>query len=96
MVEELGTTDNVLFSPVDVRSSFFLFISLNRNHSYFPNFLKISSDDQVKKAMDATTEKFGGLNVLVNCAGIAFAQRLYNPSSRAQMDLDKIRRLIDV
>ncbi|KAL3110096.1 hypothetical protein niasHT_015699 [Heterodera trifolii] len=73
VAEELGTADNVLFSPVDV-----------------------SSDEQVKKAMDATTEKFGGLNVLVNCAGIAFAQRLYNPSSRAQMDLDKIRRLIDV
>uniref|UniRef100_A0A183CIS4 3-hydroxyacyl-CoA dehydrogenase type-2 n=1 Tax=Globodera pallida TaxID=36090 RepID=A0A183CIS4_GLOPA len=56
----------------------------------------ISSDEQVKMAMAKTSETFGSLNVLVNCAGVAFAQRLYNSGTRTQMELEKIRKLIDV
>lgn len=64
--------------------------------SIFMHFPQISSDEQVKKALSATSEKFGTLNVLVNCAGVAFANRLYSSGKRQMMDLEKIQKTINV
>lgn len=56
----------------------------------------IASHEQVKRAVDSVPDKFGHLNVVVNCAGIAFAQKLYSNTKREFMPLDRIERILDV
>lgn len=38
----------------------------------------VTSESDVKNALQLTKEKFGMLNVVINCAGIGYAQRTYN------------------
>jgi 3-hydroxyacyl-CoA dehydrogenase / 3-hydroxy-2-methylbutyryl-CoA dehydrogenase len=50
----------------------------------------VRSEDDVKKAIDLAKSKFGGLNVLVNCAGIGVAFRTYNFNKKRVHSLGKI------
>ena len=38
----------------------------------------MTSESDVKKALDATKKNFGKLNAVVNCAGIGIAVQTYN------------------
>ncbi|CAJ0600868.1 unnamed protein product [Cylicocyclus nassatus] len=56
----------------------------------------VTSDTEVKAAFDAVKDKFGRCDAVVNCAGIAFAFKLYSVSKKKMSDLDKIQKTIDV
>jgi len=46
------------------------------NALFYPT--DVRSEEDVKKAIELAKTKFGGLNVLVNCAGVGVAFRTYN------------------
>jgi len=56
----------------------------------------VTSEDQVKAAMDSVKEKFGRLDNIVNCAGIAFAHKLFSSTRRLMFPLDKIQQILEV
>ena len=45
--------------------------------------------------MQTLKENFGQLDALVNCAGIAFAYRLYNANKLVMSDLENYRKTLD-
>jgi len=53
-------------------------------------------DASVKAAMDSVKEKFGGLDTLVNCAGIAYAFKIYSTTKREMADMEKIKQTLNV
>ncbi|KHJ94916.1 oxidoreductase, short chain dehydrogenase/reductase family protein [Oesophagostomum dentatum] len=65
-----------------------------------PNVLfqpaNVTSETEVKVAFDTVKEKFGRCDAVVNCAGIAFAFKLYSVSKKKMSDWDKIQKTIDV
>jgi 3-hydroxyacyl-CoA dehydrogenase/3-hydroxy-2-methylbutyryl-CoA dehydrogenase len=46
----------------------------------------VTSADEVAAALDQTRERFGGVHVLVNCAGIGLAQRTVGKQGPARLD----------
>jgi len=56
----------------------------------------VTSEEQVKKALDNIKEKFGRLDALVNCAGIAYAFKIYHISKKEICPTDKVKRTLDV
>lgn len=46
--------------------------------------------------MEDIKSSFGKLDAVVNCAGIAFAFRLYNSNKRKMAELDRYKKTIDV
>jgi len=54
----------------------------------------VTSEADVKAAVEKTVETFGKVNVLVNCAGIAIGERTV--SKRGAHRLDSFRKVIDV
>ncbi|EPB74025.1 protein, SNF2 family [Ancylostoma ceylanicum] len=56
----------------------------------------VTSDKDVKAAFDKVKNEFGRCDAVVNCAGIAFAFKLYSVSKKKMSDLDKIQKTIDV
>ncbi|MBF2754240.1 MAG: SDR family NAD(P)-dependent oxidoreductase [Gammaproteobacteria bacterium AqS3] len=46
----------------------------------------VRNDEQVKAAIDLAYEKFGSLSVVVNCAGLGFAQKVVGRNGAAEMD----------
>ena len=54
----------------------------------------VTSEDDVRKAVDDTAAKFGGLTVLVNCAGIGTALRTL--TKQGPMPLSVFRKTIEV
>uniref|UniRef100_A0A914LEW1 3-hydroxyacyl-CoA dehydrogenase type-2 n=1 Tax=Meloidogyne incognita TaxID=6306 RepID=A0A914LEW1_MELIC len=58
--------------------------------------LDVSSEDQVKEAVDSIAGQFGQLNLVVNCAGVAFAQKLYSTTKADFMKRDRIDKIIKV
>ena len=57
---------------------------------------QVTSEDQVKAAMATVKEKFGRLDTLINCAGIAYAFKIYSTSKREMGDMEKIKHTINV
>lgn len=59
-------------------------------------FLKadICSPEDVTKAMDFTKEKFGKIDIVVNCAGISSGQK--TASKKGPHDLDYFKRVINI
>lgn len=55
----------------------------------------ISSEDAVSKAISAVRERFGRIDVLVNCAGIAPAQKVFS-SRKGPHNLDVFKKVLDV
>ncbi|XP_045510187.1 3-hydroxyacyl-CoA dehydrogenase type-2-like [Colias croceus] len=56
----------------------------------------VTSEDDVKNALQATVDKFGRLDVAVNCAGIATASRIYNFKKNEPFDLKSFQKTIEV
>jgi NAD(P)-dependent dehydrogenase (short-subunit alcohol dehydrogenase family) len=54
----------------------------------------VTSAELVKKSIDTAVQKFGGLHIAVNCAGVGTAARTL--SKTGPMDLDLFRHVINV
>lgn len=54
----------------------------------------VTDPDAVQAAVDAATERFGGLHVAVNCAGVGWAARVLG--REGPHDLDLFRKVVDV
>jgi short-subunit dehydrogenase involved in D-alanine esterification of teichoic acids len=46
--------------------------------------------------MQDIKKNFGQLDAVVNCAGIAFAYRLYNSNKRKMADMDRYKKTLEV
>ncbi|TMS38036.1 hypothetical protein L596_004850 [Steinernema carpocapsae] len=68
--------------------------SLGENCIFTP--ADVTSEEQVQGAFEAVKQKFGRVDGVVNCAGIAYAFKLYNFKKGKMADLDKIKRTLDV
>lgn len=58
--------------------------------------LDVTSEKDVKTALDVAKEKFGGLDVTVNCAGIGIAVRTFNFNKKLPHKLEDFARVITV
>lgn len=76
---------NAIFTPANV-------CLLN----YYSNWIKVTSENDVKAAFDEVKKSFGRVDAVVNCAGIAYAFKLYSVSKKKMVDLDKIKKTLDV
>ncbi|CAD6197150.1 unnamed protein product [Caenorhabditis auriculariae] len=56
----------------------------------------VTSEAEVKAAFDQVKTSFGRVDAVVNCAGIAYAFKLYSISKKKMADLDKIQKTLDV
>ncbi|KAL4704576.1 hypothetical protein ACJJTC_017831 [Scirpophaga incertulas] len=56
----------------------------------------VTSEKDIKNALQVTLDKFGRLDVAVNCAGIATAARTYNFKKEQPFDLNMFQRTIEV
>lgn len=56
----------------------------------------VTSEDDVRAAVSLAREKFGRLDVAVNCAGIAVAVKTYNFKKDVPHSLDDFQRVINV
>ncbi|XP_012226041.1 3-hydroxyacyl-CoA dehydrogenase type-2 isoform X2 [Linepithema humile] len=56
----------------------------------------VTSESDIKAALDLTKQKFGKLDVLVNAAGIAIAFKTYNSNKKLPHKLEDFSRIIQV
>ncbi|XP_053623611.1 3-hydroxyacyl-CoA dehydrogenase type-2 [Plodia interpunctella] len=56
----------------------------------------VTSEQDIKNALQTTRDKFGRLDVAVNCAGVATASRTYNFKKDQPFDLKEFQRTIEV
>ncbi|KAI3387881.1 hypothetical protein SNEBB_008598 [Seison nebaliae] len=56
----------------------------------------VTSEKDVKSAIQLAKDKFGGLDVAVNCAGIAVAFRTYNMKKKSIHTLEDFQRVLNV
>uniref|UniRef100_A0A0K0EWI6 3-hydroxyacyl-CoA dehydrogenase type-2 n=1 Tax=Strongyloides venezuelensis TaxID=75913 RepID=A0A0K0EWI6_STRVS len=56
----------------------------------------VSDETSVKTALDTVKEKYGKLDTIVNCAGVAFAFKLYSKKSQFVYPNDNITRTFNV
>ncbi|KAJ2954315.1 hypothetical protein O0L34_g2568 [Tuta absoluta] len=56
----------------------------------------VTSEQDVKNALQTTKDKFGRLDVAVNCAGVATAARTYNFKKDQPFDLKSFQKTIQV
>lgn len=78
-------------------------VALDRNHETpYPqdNILSLTADvtdeDQVSGALDQLKAKFGRLDVLVNCAGIGIARKVFDFKRKVAHPLDEFRYVLEV
>lgn len=57
---------------------------------------QVTSENDVKNALQTTQDKFGRLDVAVNCAGTASASRIYNFKKKQPFDLKVFQKTIEV
>lgn len=57
---------------------------------------QVTSEADVQAALDATKEKFGRLDHIVNCAGIGVAYKTYNFNKKLPHDLDNFSKVVNV
>lgn len=50
----------------------------------------------VQAALNLTKEKFGKLDNIINCAGIALSHQTYNFKEKLPHDLEEFRKVINV
>ena len=58
--------------------------------------LQVTSETDVRAALALVKEKFGRLDIAVNCAGIAVAVVTLNPNKDRVHDLDEFMRVVNV
>lgn len=58
--------------------------------------LQVTSEAEVRAAVAVAREKFGKLDLAVNCAGIAVAVKTYNFKKDAPHSLEDFQRVINV
>lgn len=56
----------------------------------------VRKEDEVANALAQVKDKYGRLDALINCAGIAYAFRLYNSNKREVSTLDRYQQTLDV
>ncbi|XP_063792656.1 3-hydroxyacyl-CoA dehydrogenase type-2 [Pseudophryne corroboree] len=56
----------------------------------------VTSESDVTNALEVARSKFGGVNIVVNCAGIAVAIKTYNKSKQRPHSLEDFQRVINV
>uniref|UniRef100_A0AC35UGM8 3-hydroxyacyl-CoA dehydrogenase type-2 n=1 Tax=Rhabditophanes sp. KR3021 TaxID=114890 RepID=A0AC35UGM8_9BILA len=56
----------------------------------------VTNDKSVIDAFNQTKNKFGKLDAIVNCAGIAYAFKLYNLNKQKMCDFDRVKQTIEV
>ncbi|KAM4018993.1 LOW QUALITY PROTEIN: 3-hydroxyacyl-CoA dehydrogenase type-2 [Anomaloglossus baeobatrachus] len=56
----------------------------------------VTSEADVNNALELARSKFGGVNVVVNCAGIAVAIKTYNKSKQKPHNLEEFQKVINV
>lgn len=56
----------------------------------------VTSEKEVQAAFAKVQAEYGRLDALVNCAGIAYAFKLYSIQKKKHVDFEKIRQTIDV
>lgn len=61
-----------------------------------PLLVQVTSESDVRAAVDLAKEKFGRLDLAVNCAGIAVAAKTYNFKKDAPHSLEDFTRVITV
>lgn len=67
---------------------------LKENVAFVP--VDVCSESDVKNALQTTIDKFGRLDVVVNCAGVATASRVYNFKKDQPFDLKMFQKTIEV
>ncbi|XP_026759592.1 3-hydroxyacyl-CoA dehydrogenase type-2 [Galleria mellonella] len=67
---------------------------LGENSTFVP--IDVTSEKDVKNALQRTFDKFGRLDVTVNCAGVATAARVYNFKKDQPFDLKSFQKTIEV
>lgn len=58
--------------------------------------LQVTSEEDVKKALEIVRDKFGRLDTLVNCAGQSETHQIYNFLKDKSCELDGFKRCINV
>lgn len=56
----------------------------------------VTDDQSIKKAVMGAMEKFGYINLNVNCAGVGYAQRIYSERSKMTHSLSEFERVLNV
>ncbi|KAG8554719.1 hypothetical protein GDO81_003873 [Engystomops pustulosus] len=56
----------------------------------------VTSEADVNNALELARSKFGGVNVVVNCAGIAVAIKTYNKNKQKPHSLEDFQKVINV
>ena len=56
----------------------------------------MTSEADVQKALSTVKEKFGRLDAVVNCAGIAYAYKIYSPSKKRLEPIEKLQKTLNV
>ncbi|XP_026315745.1 3-hydroxyacyl-CoA dehydrogenase type-2 [Hyposmocoma kahamanoa] len=67
---------------------------IGQNAAFVP--VDVTKETDVKNALQTTQDKFGRLDVAVNCAGIASASRVYNFKKDQPFDLQVFQKTIEV
>lgn len=57
---------------------------------------QVRSSAEVSSAFHTLIDKFGQLDVVVNCAGVSYPFKLYNLQKKKACDLELIRKTFDV
>lgn len=60
------------------------------------SLFQVTSERDVKSALQTTVDKFGRLDVVVNCAGVATACRTYNFKKNQPFDLKTFQKTVEV
>ncbi|XP_075041088.1 3-hydroxyacyl-CoA dehydrogenase type-2 [Mixophyes fleayi] len=56
----------------------------------------VTSESDVQNALEVARSKYGGVNIVVNCAGIAVAIKTYNKTKLRPHSLEDFQRVINV
>lgn len=59
-------------------------------------YFQVASEKDVKNALDLAKEKFGRLDILVNCAGHAETHQVYNFYKDQECSIDGFKKCVDV
>lgn len=94
VAKEFG--ENVVFTPADVIDHFLHFIQCLQIHFNIFQFIQICSEEEITSVLNVTKEKFGRLDNLVNCAGVAMAFQTYNFTKKKPHKLEDFAEILNV